>query len=439
MRKLALSLLLVFSIGVIASQDAAAQRGGFDMTAWLNRLDENENGKIDPDELEGRSGEFVKRMAERGGFKLDSAISIDDLSSKLQKAREDEREREGDRDRDDRDRNDRDRENRYAPKALVPGFGEPMDGIELPPGFDVVAGALVDLEETYEQKVIDYVDNIYDRYDKNDNGQLDPEEWGDIRWSSDPNASDLNNDGILAKEEFCERMVKRWGSGRLSKSSSNSGSSNRSSSGSSSSDESINERTRNYAASLIRLYDKDKNGSIDKKEQESMRGEWAGADSNDDGKLDEREIAAKLANYGKDSGGRSSGRSWGSRSDDDDDRGKRSYATASSEGRKTYRASTPDEKLPKGLPDWFTRNDANGDGQVQMSEYAAAWSDSRAEEFFAIDANGDGFITPAEAIEGGSSIGSSSDSKSSTSSYRGSSTSSETPSSESRFSRFRSR
>jgi hypothetical protein len=33
-----------------------------------------------------------------------------------------------------------------------------------------------------------------------------------------------------------------------------------------------------------------------------------------------------------------------------------------------------------------------------MSEYSATWSNSKAEEFAKYDVNGDGFVTPGEAL-----------------------------------------
>ena len=66
--------------------------------------------------------------------------------------------------------------------------------------------------------------------------------------------------------------------------------------------------------------------------------------------------------------------------------------------RKSYRFLSPTERLPKGLPDWFLRNDANADGQVMMVEYAATWTETAAAEFSKYDVDGDGFISPEECL-----------------------------------------
>ena len=73
--------------------------------------------------------------------------------------------------------------------------------------------------------------------------------------------------------------------------------------------------------------------------------------------------------------------------------------TAAPAPRKFYRALTPAERLPPGLPDWFARKDANGDGQVSMAEFSDTWNDQTAAEFSKYDLNNDGFIVPTECLE----------------------------------------
>ncbi|QDT68354.1 EF hand [Planctomycetes bacterium MalM25] len=65
--------------------------------------------------------------------------------------------------------------------------------------------------------------------------------------------------------------------------------------------------------------------------------------------------------------------------------------------RRSYRLITAQEKLPEGLPGWFTDKDRNGDGQVSMHEYSRRWTDSTARRFVGLDKNDDGLITPDEA------------------------------------------
>lgn len=65
--------------------------------------------------------------------------------------------------------------------------------------------------------------------------------------------------------------------------------------------------------------------------------------------------------------------------------------------QKSYRFKTAKERLPAGLPGWFTSKDANGDGQVSMREYSKSWTESQAAEFKRYDKDNDGIITAEEA------------------------------------------
>jgi hypothetical protein len=277
----------------------------------------------------------------------------------------------------------------------VPGFGLEAGGGSSSGG---------NLKDHYESRVIEYVDRTFYRYDKNRNDILEKEEWKDISWRSDPNESDKNKDGKLSKAEFCERMVKHWNWGRKkgqssgnagsatpAKFGSSGGSSAKSSSGKSS-DPSA--KVREYAKSLMKQYDKNKDGVLQKDEWSQMRGNYKEGDKNGDDVLTLDEITAKLSSYSK---GSSSPKS-GSSSTASSPSHASSPGSRTTSGKDVYRFKSPTERLPRGLPDWFARSDINGDGQVAMSEYSATWSDGKAEEFLRYDLNGDGFATPEECL-----------------------------------------
>jgi len=67
--------------------------------------------------------------------------------------------------------------------------------------------------------------------------------------------------------------------------------------------------------------------------------------------------------------------------------------------RHSYRFSRATDRLPTGLPPWFTSRDANKDGQVSMSEFSRSVSESMVAEFRRYDANDDGIITAKEAAK----------------------------------------
>jgi len=174
--------------------------------------------------------------------------------------------------------------------------------------------------------------------------------------------------------------------------------------------------TAEFAKTFIREHDKDKNGWLNGDELKDLRGKPADADLNKDGILTVEELTARLSSDTPTTAPTSSTSS-GSKSDSDrhDDRKKGDadlskrvlYGTvygASTSGkesdkRHTYRFSKAADHLPSGLPGWFKSKDANGDGQVSMSEYSRSWSKSTVSEFRKYDLNDDGIVTAKEAAK----------------------------------------
>lgn len=70
------------------------------------------------------------------------------------------------------------------------------------------------------------------------------------------------------------------------------------------------------------------------------------------------------------------------------------------QARRSRKFYIPRDRLPAGTPEWFIDRDADGDGQITMREFSAKWSPEVAAEFSAYDRNGDGVITAAEAAAG---------------------------------------
>lgn len=147
----------------------------------------------------------------------------------------------------------------------------------------------------------------------------------------------------------------------------------------------------------MRQYDKNKSGRLEREEWSELRGSLRESDRNGDGIVTQEELAAKLSEYaqrpGVDSRSGGDSRSSGSR---DSRGGSRDSQGGSS--KSSVRFLTAHERLPKGLPDWFTEKDADEDGQVSMGEYASTWSDSVVQEFLKYDLNNDGIVTPKECL-----------------------------------------
>ena len=179
------------------------------------------------------------------------------------------------------------------------------------------------------------------RYDKNGSGVLEKDEWKQFR--TDPSPGDTNKDGKLTKDELTKWMSSRFGQSRGGDSSS--GRSGRGSSGG-----------------------------------DSDRGRFSGRG---------------------DSGGRSRGGDSGGRGRGGDSGGRsRGGSSSQPDTPDSYRFKTVGERLPEGLPDWFKENDADGDGQIMMSEYAKNWDAKMLDSFDKFDFDADGVITPQECLDG---------------------------------------
>lgn len=398
-RLLVAGLLTLFTLA-----PAWAQREGRSdrYTEFLKRLDTSGDGILTADEIPGRAERFVARLAEQAGLPEVPPYAVSKLTGQLT----------GDRDEDRRDRR-RERSPSEAEPA-VPGFGEPSD-LSAPPGFgppDELASVVV--EERYEDWVIRRADEVLARYDRNKTGVLEETEWAGARWRPDPQESDLNGDQRLTRAELCERYAKREGRGwKKQEERSASTSSSTKSFGGSSNDpsrdddsESLSVSTRDYVSGLIKRYDEDKDGVIDGDEFDKAE-RWQSADTNKDRRITSTELAARLKSWNSEksdstsgaskssssrSASRRSGWGWGrSRGSDSGDRDEDDDAP-------TIRSRTPHERLPRGLPDWFREVDSDRDGQVKMAEFASRWSDAKVAEFLKYDLNGDGLITPLEAL-----------------------------------------
>lgn len=153
---------------------------------------------------------------------------------------------------------------------------------------------------------------------------------------------------------------------------------------------------RESSDGLMRKYDENRNGILERDEWTKISGSPANADTNRDGKISRTELINRLIVMRR---GRSSSSNEERRDDRDDrDRGRDRSSSSDSDERRSYRFVTAEERIPKDARSWIADRDKNGDGQVAMHEYTTSWSDSRVREFTRYDANGDGIVTPEEYL-----------------------------------------
>ena len=155
----------------------------------------------------------------------------------------------------------------------------------------------------------------------------------------------------------------------------------------------VTDADRKEARDRLRRYDRNRDGVLTKEELSSrFSGNPMDFDRNKDGRLTEGELAVRYARRRE---AAELARS------DDRDRGRRRDERERDvdppdvyNGRNSYRVLA-EQKMPEGLPGFFTDKDANKDGQVVMAEFAETWDDATVNEFFKSDLNRDGVITGA--------------------------------------------
>jgi Ca2+-binding EF-hand superfamily protein len=167
---------------------------------------------------------------------------------------------------------------------------------------------------------------------------------------------------------------------------SSSGGASASSSGSSGTPSStqVDEKTRSFAQAKMKQFDKNNNGQLEKEEWSQMN-DGEKYDLNKDGAVSLDEMTQYLS------------RPLGS--DDSVDTSKpKSPSKPTSAGGRPGRFRSVAERFPD-LSAKFFQLDRDGDGQIEMWEFSANWTEQTVREFQKYDINGDGIITPEEWLK----------------------------------------
>lgn len=326
----------VLLVGCACLSSAARAQGG--PSSFIERMDANRNGQIEPDEA-SRLGDLLRRVAEATrAFDPRRPVSVRRLQWAFERYRE---QRSSGRDRGSDNRDNRGGSSGSSPSSndsdlepLVPDFSPETVPLP-PPGFGTMADMFV-VQVTDEDRRD--AEERFRRYDRNRDGRLSSDELRSGRWYDDPLRWDANRDGTLTVDEMAVRYARR---------------------------------------------------RVDRAEQRAQEEEQRQNASN--APSDDRR--GRFSRFGF----------FGSREEGESGDAGEDVADASSGAelprRTSYRIPEPHERLPLGLPSWFAARDANGDGQVFMSEFSTSWNRRTVEEFEEFDANGDGVILPDEALE----------------------------------------
>ncbi|MGD9633909.1 MAG: hypothetical protein AB7G28_04000 [Pirellulales bacterium] len=153
------------------------------------------------------------------------------------------------------------------------------------------------------------------------------------------------------------------------------------------------EQIRTKASETIKLHDKSGNGILENDELAKL-GMSRGADKDGDGKITRDELIAfyspKTPAAAAPTPAAQSAPTVSTPEKKSDDSTQRKIVNSK---RKSYRFKSTKDRSNN----WrFSSRDANGDGQVSMSEYASSWTDRTAAEFQRYDKDNDGMITAEE-------------------------------------------
>jgi|GEM_PF-3118367 len=169
--------------------------GGFDASGFLRRMDANGNGKLESSEMSGRTRGFIENL----GIDTSKDISLEEVIRKAggeSGSQTSEKEPVGSR----------------VVVRRVPGFDLPNDSTGKVEGFGIQPDYTNsdEVEKDYGEDVSRSVNRAFRRYDRNENGVLEPDETADGQLGNPtPQESDLNGDGLLNRYEVAERYKAR--------------------------------------------------------------------------------------------------------------------------------------------------------------------------------------------------------------------------------------
>ena len=348
--------ILAFVVLLAFANDASAQSG---LRESLERLDKNQNGYIDPEEVTPLSRPYLERILKsrggRGRDMFDDPIRIDRIQ-------------EAARTRFALENGVAGMDVRPKGEATVKPFG-PTDDEPFVPEFGVGK-----MRYPYVKADLDQAIRIMSRYDFNDDGYIDRAEAAKNRWTHrNPFDDDYDKDDRLSRLELTQRYARRrlldGAADELRQKRERVGSEIRSSKRSKERDDSSDWWRRGgsktwLTASMLGRFDANRNGRLEAEEAKKLGIPMSRIDVDRDGELTREELFAMVSELQERAG-----------------------------------------DLTEGLPGWFYELDANKDGQVAMHEYAIDRTPEQLAEFRLIDGNNDGLLTQMEVLESVAVVG----------------------------------
>lgn len=321
----------------------------------LERLDRNQNGTIEPNEITSLARPYLERITKERRLDLGRPNEIHKLQEAARVYYALANGVAGQRVRAE------------GGSTVVP-FG-PEEDQPLVPTF-----GLTRVRYPYTLDDLEEADQTLRRYDDNRDGFIDGDEIDDVRWTHrNPFSDDLNNDGRFSRLELGQRYARRRllddDSDELVQKARRTGGEIRSAT-----DKRKGEDQSQWwrkggnkywlTASLMGRFDVNKNGRLEVNEVHSLGIPIGQVDIDRDGELTRDEMFALVTQMQDEAG-----------------------------------------DLTEGLPGWFYELDADRDGQVAMHEFTTTWTTDKRQEFASLDVNKDGLLTPSEVLRATSTGG----------------------------------
>ncbi|MCC9642414.1 proprotein convertase P-domain-containing protein [Rhodopirellula sp. JC740] len=334
---------------VVGGQQTVQAQSG--IRESLERLDRDQDGDIEPEEITALSRPYLERVAEARRMDLNRDNSIERWQEAVRIYHAYQNGVSG---------QEVDPETDITILPFGPQNDEPM----------VPEFGLGEMKFQYTASDYRQAERTLSRSDRNRDGFLDRREVerGDWRYR-DPFEEDYDNDNRLSVIELAQRYARRrllsGASKELVQKRRRVGSEVRETERDSRDDDSRYwRRDRRYylTSTVMGRFDKNRNGRLEASETVSMGIPFGRIDVDRDGEISRDELNTYL-----------------------------------------IQVQEEEDQDAEGLPPWFFERDADGDQQISMPEFASEWTNELLAEFESLDENSDGLLTKSE-LAGSASI-----------------------------------
>jgi len=321
----------------------------------LERLDVDQDGDLDLDEITPLARPYLERIAKSRGLSMDRPYGLDKWqeTARIYHALQ----------------------NGVAGKRIQPGESAAIKGFR-PDDEDAVVPefGLAKIKYPYTREDLEETEETMDRYDRDRNGFLDVREAQRVRWTHrDPFEEDYDGDGRLSRMELTQRYARRrllsGASDELVQKARRVGNGIRPASEekkSSDRDQWWRKGGSNYwlTAAMMGRFDLNRNGTLQQNEAASLGIAPSLIDADRNGELTREELHHYMNDLQERSG-----------------------------------------NPANALPSWFYERDLNGDQQITLVEFSPELLDEELAEFTQLDVNADGLLTEKELIRSKSITG----------------------------------